>query len=88
MKLFAGPCLLESEEDAFLVAKTITENLPEGVDYYFKASFDKQTDPVIRVFVDMDLDSQSRSLKNCVMQVTKSSPMSMNHKTLRSYPTM
>ena len=37
MKLFAGPCLLESEEDAFLVAKTITENLPEGVDYYFKA---------------------------------------------------
>ena len=36
-----SPCLLESEEDAFLVAKTITENLPEGVDYYFKASFDK-----------------------------------------------
>jgi 2-dehydro-3-deoxyphosphooctonate aldolase (KDO 8-P synthase) len=41
MKLFAGPCLLESEEDAFLVAKTITENLPEGVEYYFKTSFDK-----------------------------------------------
>ena len=42
MKLFAGPCLLESEEDAFLVPKTITENLPEGVDYYFKASFDNK----------------------------------------------
>ena len=87
MKLFAGPCLLESEEDAFLVPKTITENLPEGVDYYF-TSFDKQTDPVIKVFVDMDLDSQLKSLRNCVMQVTRSSLMSMNHKTLRSYPTM
>lgn len=41
MKLFAGPCLLESSDDAFLVAETITRYIPSNVDYYFKASFEK-----------------------------------------------
>jgi 2-dehydro-3-deoxyphosphooctonate aldolase (KDO 8-P synthase) len=42
MFLIAGPCVIESEKLVFEVAtkmKEITENL--GIDYYFKASFDK-----------------------------------------------
>jgi 2-dehydro-3-deoxyphosphooctonate aldolase (KDO 8-P synthase) len=41
MKIFAGPCLLESEEMCFEVAETISKYIPDGVDYYFKASFSK-----------------------------------------------
>lgn len=41
-KLIAGPCVIESEENAMLIAETIkgiAERL--NLDYYFKASFDK-----------------------------------------------
>jgi 2-dehydro-3-deoxyphosphooctonate aldolase (KDO 8-P synthase) len=41
-KLIAGPCVIESEENVIHIAKTmkeITDYL--GIDYYFKASFDK-----------------------------------------------
>lgn len=40
--LIAGPCVIESEENVMLIAKKmkeITEKL--GINYYFKASFDK-----------------------------------------------
>lgn len=40
--LIAGPCVIETEDNVMLVAdsiKKITENL--GIEYYFKASFDK-----------------------------------------------
>ena len=40
--LIGGPCVIESEENVMLIAremKDITEHL--GIDYYFKASFDK-----------------------------------------------
>lgn len=40
--LIAGPCVIESEENATFIAeriKAISEKL--GLDYYFKASFDK-----------------------------------------------
>lgn len=40
--LIAGPCVIESEEQVMLIAeaiKGITERL--GIEYYFKASFDK-----------------------------------------------
>ena len=36
MKLFAGPCSLESKELCFEVAKTIRDNLPSDIDYFFK----------------------------------------------------
>ena len=42
MKLFAGPCSLESKELCFEVAETIRDNLPSGIDYYFKTSFAKE----------------------------------------------
>jgi len=40
--LIAGPCVIESENNAVLIAekmKSITDNL--GIDYFYKASFDK-----------------------------------------------
>lgn len=42
LKLISGPCVIESEEMTMLIAekmKAVTERL--GVEYYFKASFDK-----------------------------------------------
>lgn len=42
MKLFAGPCVLESELDAAATAQKISHVVRDyNVDYYFKASFDK-----------------------------------------------
>lgn len=41
-KLIAGPCVIESEENVMLIAKTIKETAEKlDLDYYFKASFDK-----------------------------------------------
>ena len=42
MKLFAGPCSLESKELCFEVARTIRDILPSDIDYYFKTSFAKE----------------------------------------------
>lgn len=42
MTVIAGPCVIESEENAMFIAETmcgIAKRL--GIDYYFKASFDK-----------------------------------------------
>lgn len=40
--LIAGPCVIESEENAMLIAKAIKEITEKlDLDYYFKASFDK-----------------------------------------------
>ena len=36
MKLFAGPCSLESKDICFQVANTIRDSIPTEVDYYFK----------------------------------------------------
>ena len=41
MKLFAGPCSLESADTCFKVAETIRDTLPSEVDYFFKTSFAK-----------------------------------------------
>lgn len=41
-KLIAGPCVIENEEMVFEIAKEIKQITDElGIDYYFKASFDK-----------------------------------------------
>lgn len=40
--LIAGPCVIESEENVMLIAKTVKEIAERlDLDYYFKASFDK-----------------------------------------------
>ena len=41
-KLIAGPCVIETEDNVMLIAKTIKEIAEKlDLDYYFKASFDK-----------------------------------------------
>lgn len=40
--LIAGPCVIESEENVMLIAETVQKIAGKlGLDYYFKASFDK-----------------------------------------------
>lgn len=40
--LIAGPCVIESEENVMLIAKTMKDIVGRlGLEYYFKASFDK-----------------------------------------------
>jgi 2-dehydro-3-deoxyphosphooctonate aldolase (KDO 8-P synthase) len=56
MKLFAGPCSLESEEICFSVATTIRNNIPEGVDYYFKTSFAKENRSSSKSFMGHGID--------------------------------
>ncbi len=42
MKLLAGPCVIESEENIFKIAKNLEKyQNDEQIDFYFKASFDK-----------------------------------------------
>lgn len=42
MTVIAGPCVIESEENAMLIAEAICEIAERlGIEYYFKASFDK-----------------------------------------------
>ena len=56
MKLFAGPCSLESKELCFEVARTIRDNLPTGIDYYFKTSFAKENRSSSTSFMGHGLD--------------------------------
>ncbi|WP_457597681.1 3-deoxy-8-phosphooctulonate synthase [Hydrogenimonas sp.] len=42
MKLIAGPCVIESEESLMRIAEALMPyHEDEGIDFYFKASFDK-----------------------------------------------
>lgn len=42
MILMAGPCVIESEENVFKIAKSLEKfNTKKGIDFYFKSSFDK-----------------------------------------------
>jgi len=56
-KLIAGPCVIESRDILFQIAermKDITSNL--GIDYYFKASFDKANRTSINSFRGQGLE--------------------------------
>lgn len=42
LKVIAGPCVIETEENVMEIAERMKEiSLRTGIDYYFKASFDK-----------------------------------------------
>ena len=42
MKLLAGPCVIESEENVFQIAQSLSKYQEDDtIDFYFKASFDK-----------------------------------------------
>ena len=62
--LIAGPCVIESEENAMLIAETvkgIAERL--NLDYYFKASFDKANRTSISSFRGPGIEEGLRILK-------------------------
>jgi len=56
MKLFAGPCSLESKDICFQVANTIRNSIPTEVDYYFKTSFAKENRSSSNSFMGHGLD--------------------------------
>lgn len=61
--LIAGPCVIESEENVMLVAKTVAgmaERLE--LDYYFKASFDKANRTSISAYRGPGIDEGLRIL--------------------------
>ena len=59
--VIAGPCVIESEDNVMLIAGTMKEIAARnGIDYYFKASFDKANRTSISSFrgpgIDKGLD--------------------------------
>ena len=64
LMLIAGPCVIESEEVVMSVAKRIKEITDKlGVNYYFKASFDKANRTSINSFRGPGLEEGLRILK-------------------------
>lgn len=64
MTVIAGPCVIESEENAMFIAETmcgIAERL--GIDYYFKASFDKANRTSISSYRGPGIDEGIHILK-------------------------
>jgi 2-dehydro-3-deoxyphosphooctonate aldolase (KDO 8-P synthase) len=64
MRLFAGPCSLESEEICFGVASTIRDCVPDSVDYYFKTSFAKENRSSSNSFMGHGLDYAKQAFTN------------------------
>ncbi len=62
--LIAGPCVIESEENAMLIAEKI-KNIAEklNLDYYFKASFDKANRTSIASYRGPGIEEGLRILK-------------------------
>lgn len=62
--LIAGPCVIESEENVMLIAKTIKETAEKlDLDYYFKASFDKANRTSIRSYRGPGIEEGLKILK-------------------------
>lgn len=62
--LIAGPCVIESEEIVLQIAKEVKNITDElGIDYYFKASFDKANRTSIDSFRGPGLEEGLRILK-------------------------
>lgn len=62
--LIAGPCVIENEEIVMQIAKEINRITDElGIDYYFKASFDKANRTSIRSFRGPGLEEGLRILQ-------------------------
>ncbi|MBN2781797.1 MAG: 3-deoxy-8-phosphooctulonate synthase [Campylobacterales bacterium] len=64
MVLLAGPCVIESEENIFKIAKEleIYQN-DESIDFYFKASFDKANRTSLESFRGLGMDEGLRILQ-------------------------
>lgn len=62
--LIAGPCVIETEENVMLIAKTVKEIAQKfKLDYYFKASFDKANRTSIHSYRGPGIEEGLRILK-------------------------
>lgn len=62
--LIAGPCVIESEENAMQIAKTVKDIAEKtNLDYYFKASFDKANRTSILSYRGPGIEEGLRILK-------------------------
>jgi len=64
MKLLAGPCVIESEENIFKIAKSLEiYHQDKSIDFYFKASFDKANRTSLDSFRGLGMDEGLRILQ-------------------------
>jgi 2-dehydro-3-deoxyphosphooctonate aldolase (KDO 8-P synthase) len=64
MKLLAGPCVIESEENIFKIAKELEQYQQDSaIDFYFKASFDKANRTSLESFRGLGMDEGLRILQ-------------------------
>jgi len=64
MKLLAGPCVIESEENIFKIAKELEQyHQDASIDFYFKASFDKANRTSLESFRGLGMDEGLRILQ-------------------------
>ncbi len=64
MKLLAGPCVIESQENIFTIAKALEKyNNDATIDFYFKASFDKANRTSLDSFRGLGMDEGLRILQ-------------------------
>ncbi|HIP53876.1 MAG TPA: 3-deoxy-8-phosphooctulonate synthase [Sulfurimonas autotrophica] len=64
MKLLAGPCVIESEENIFKIAKALEKyHNDTAIDFYFKASFDKANRTSLESFRGLGMDEGLRILQ-------------------------
>jgi len=64
MILLSGPCVIESEENIFKIAKELEKyHNDETIDFYFKASFDKANRTSLESFRGLGIDEGLRILQ-------------------------
>ena len=64
MTLLAGPCVIESEENIFKIAKALDKyHKDETIDFYFKSSFDKANRTSLDSFRGLGIDEGLRILQ-------------------------
>ena len=64
MTLLAGPCVIESEENIFKIARELeVYHKDESIDFYFKASFDKANRTSLNSFRGLGIDEGLRILQ-------------------------
>ncbi len=64
MTLLAGPCVIESEENIFKIAKSLESyNRDDSIDFYFKASFDKANRTSLESFRGLGIQEGLRILQ-------------------------
>lgn len=64
MTLLTGPCVIESEENILKIAQSLEKyHKDEGIDFYFKASFDKANRTSLESFRGLGIDEGLRILQ-------------------------